>query len=127
MINFTGCKALNTNIDTIEIESNDGLWDLHNASEFIEFIYNNLERILILVWDYYDYDSGKVSKKLQIKLSNIIMFKLTPRDPTMPFEEDKCLEKIIYYDENNQIIFEFRGGITIEVICADLTFKVFNK
>lgn len=123
MIHFDGCNQLESCTDIIEIESNDDVWDLHNACEFIEFTHKTPEKCLILIWNYYDYDSGLVSKKIRITLSGVTMLKVTPRDSDMPYDEDTCLERLIYYADNNKLVFEFRGGVLIEVVCTKFSFQ----
>ena len=123
MIHFDGCKQLESCTDIIEIESNGDVWDLHNSCEFVEFTNKIPDKRLILTWNYYDYNSGLVSKNIFIILSCVTMLKITPRDSDMPSDEDTCLERLIYYADNNKLIFEFRGGVFIEVICTELSFK----
>ena len=123
MINFKGCQQLASSIDIIEIEANGDIWDLHNACEFVKFSNNIVDRSMSLVWDYYDYNSGELSRKIHILLSGITRIKIMPRDLNMPFYEDVCLERLVYYADNNKLMFEFRGGVVIEVICTELSFE----
>jgi len=86
--------------------------DLHNAAEFLRFIYEINSMSLILEWRYYFDD--KISL-FHIKFENVSYLKVSPRDIEIPLMEDDCLEEIICLE---QLEFRFMGGMKI-VVNAD--------
>ena len=106
----------------IEIESQGKIWDLHNAAEFIGFIFIVKENKLTLNFKYYiNYEKSK-AVDCQIHLLEVESLAITPRDFEVPFSEDDCLSEI-FFDKKQQIIsFAFWGGMKIVVKCKEFVF-----
>jgi len=120
---FEGCNSIPINEPVIEINQQAKCWDLHNAGEFISFNYDNINRILMLEWLYYEDSIVPNNEICRIELHDVQRINIKPRDHEMPFSEDTCLDSLIISEENCAV-FSFHGGMEIIVECSKLRFRV---
>jgi hypothetical protein len=124
---FIGCDKFDKSHRIIEIIKDKQKYDLHNAGEFLGFIFSIKNKSMVLEWKYYDLEGNPIDKFIRINCNDIIEFNISNRDNEMPQFEDECLEEIQFNDNDNILNFIFRGGQEIKIICKTLVFKLSDK
>jgi hypothetical protein len=139
---YINLNKLEDNSEYIEITSNGKIYELHNDSDFISFIYNLQKKEIILNWKYpssefYDksifrkddsylkeHDISLNSYLISLKFSQVNYLQFTPRDTEYPFTEDLCLDCISTSDkhEKNKITFRFQSESSIIIEAESVIF-----
>ena len=117
MIIFEGCDAFENKIKTIEVNVGGTIWDLHNSCEFSKLEYKVAERCLSLIWNCYDYSTEMIIGEVALTNINVLCFNIIPHDIEMPFDEDLCIESLVCSNEQNNMVYNFMGGMLIDVTC----------
>ncbi len=122
---FLGCQELPLKSEVIhsviEIITDDHLYDLHNAGEYLGFSHDVQSQIIELNWFYYNME-GHPDKLIKIVCKDVLSFSIKERDSEMPHSEDDCLSEIIY--DNKSVTFIFWGGQEININCKEFDFIV---
>ena len=82
--------------DNIAIEHNDKYYDLHNNFDFISFNYNVKEKSACFTWvkSLEDWVPKNSPNHLELRFTNVSLFKSKERDFAIPYSEDNCLESL---------------------------------
>jgi hypothetical protein len=89
--------------DVIYLVSGEDTLDLHNNYDFTKITYSIAEQRVTLTWIRSSAYWIPKTKPLQLKLEfiGVSSFRFMPRDPEMPFTEDKCLSSVGYWADED--------------------------
>lgn len=75
--------------------------DLHNDFEYVGLTYSIESRTLVLEWRrrQQEYVSPNTPRSLRMLFSQVSEFRYLPRDATLPFSEDDCMNSFGYWVE----------------------------
>ncbi len=143
-IKYTNLKPLEPRNCTAEINTNSHYYDLHNMADFLESTYNTELQTAELIWKYpsrwflnnkHDYrynkeyllenDIDKNVRLIALIFKGVTRYEVKPRDPEMPFSEDRCLTQILTYDDDfkeDALQFEFQNGLKIIIEAEEVIF-----
>ena len=79
--------------NSIYLVSGEYSLDLHINYDFSEVVYSIAERRVTLTWHRSDGDWVQLTDPSRVELVflGVTRFQVVPRDPEMPFTEDRCL------------------------------------
>ncbi len=144
-IKYTNLKPLVERNTSMDIESNEHYYDLHNNADFQSVIYNVEEKTTILIWRYpgewflsdespfkkdktflASNDIEDLVRMIAFRFKNVTRYEVIPRDPEMPYTEDNCLSQILTFDDDdfneNVLVFEFQSGLRIKIEAEEMIF-----
>ncbi len=77
--------------------------DLHNNFDFQELRYSVAERTLCLLWRRSEREGipAILPASVTIEFRGVTEFRFQPRDPTLPFTEDDCLDTFGYWTDED--------------------------
>lgn len=87
--------------DCIYLEAAGETFDLHNCFSFVGFTYDLGARTLVLNWHPGSYAPSPEQHRIEIEFQGVSHLSAEPRDPTVPFTEDDCLECVAYVSATN--------------------------
>lgn len=149
-IKYTRLRPLEPRNCTSEINTISHYYDLHNMADFLESIYNTELQTVELIWKYpgnwflenindykdniqylRDNDITDEVRLIALIFKGVTRYEEQPRDPEMPFSEDRCITQILTYDDDfkeEALQFEFQSGlkiiIEVEEVIFDRDYKI---
>jgi len=97
--------------------------DLHNNFDFESIEYNIDKRVIRLVWR--KNTAKRVPErnpgKITLEFYGVMRFKMTARDPALPFTEDDCLNTIGFLPADN---WDYMDGYSPQKSSADDDFLI---
>lgn len=143
-IKYTNLKPLEPRNCTSEINTETHSYDLHNMADYLESKYNPELQSAELIWRYpskwflnnkhayknikeylLENDIHENVRLIALIFKGVTRYEVKPRDPEMPFSEDRCLTQILTYDDDfkeEALLFEFQSGLKIIIEADEVIF-----
>jgi hypothetical protein len=92
---------------SVQFQSDNLYWDIHNSAEFEGLELLPAYDAVVLKWTVPKWENpwgrpGNNSSGMKLYFDDLLLLKIGPRDPDMPFTEDGCVPQILKVDPSIQ-------------------------
>ena len=92
---------------SVQFQSDNLYWDIHNSAEFEGLELLPAYDAVVLKWTVPKWENpwgrpGNNSSGMKLYFDDLLLLKIGPRDPDMPFTEDGCVRQILKVDPSIQ-------------------------